>query len=276
MTLILDKIAGFTEILRVEVGSTAHGVSVGDDDRDEMGVCIEPPEYVIGLASYEGQNGFEQFSHRTAWERTGIVGPRHQPQPASQPGDLDLIIYSLRKWCRMALSGNPTTLLVLFSTRMVVDSPLGQKLRALAPAFYSRHAGTAYLKYMEQQRERLQGSRGQKDVNRPELVAKYGFDTKYAGHVIRLGIQGCEYIKHGRLAVPMEPESAAFVQAVRSGDVPYGDVLKHAESRERLLKSYLDAMSIPDEPDTARVNLFLVTAYSQTWMEKARLDFFTG
>src|SRR5215471_1753097 len=29
------------------VGSTVHGVTVdGADDRDEMGICIEPPEYV--------------------------------------------------------------------------------------------------------------------------------------------------------------------------------------------------------------------------------------
>src|SRR4051812_43883555 len=31
------------------VGSTVHGVTVDSaDDRDEMGICIEPPEYVGG------------------------------------------------------------------------------------------------------------------------------------------------------------------------------------------------------------------------------------
>jgi predicted nucleotidyltransferase len=39
-------------ILHGLVGSTVHGLSnPGTDDRDEMGVCIEPPEYVIGLRS---------------------------------------------------------------------------------------------------------------------------------------------------------------------------------------------------------------------------------
>jgi hypothetical protein len=33
-------------ILRTLVGSIVHGLSnPGTDDRDEMGVCIEPPEY---------------------------------------------------------------------------------------------------------------------------------------------------------------------------------------------------------------------------------------
>jgi len=36
-------------ILRAVVGSTVHGLAnAGTDDRDEMGVCIEPPEYVLG------------------------------------------------------------------------------------------------------------------------------------------------------------------------------------------------------------------------------------
>lgn len=41
-------------ILRGIVGSTAHGLSnPGTDDRDEMEVCVEPPEYVIGLRPFE-------------------------------------------------------------------------------------------------------------------------------------------------------------------------------------------------------------------------------
>lgn len=38
-------------ILRVQVGSGVHATSIsGQDDRDEMGICFEPAEYVTGLA----------------------------------------------------------------------------------------------------------------------------------------------------------------------------------------------------------------------------------
>lgn len=37
-------------ILRGLVGSTVHGLSVSDqDDRDEMGICVEPWEHFFGL-----------------------------------------------------------------------------------------------------------------------------------------------------------------------------------------------------------------------------------
>ena len=48
----------FPEIIRVEVGSTIHGIGLENkDDRDEMGVCVEPPGYVVGLEVFEQYTG---------------------------------------------------------------------------------------------------------------------------------------------------------------------------------------------------------------------------
>src|SRR5262249_34448839 len=98
------------------VGSTVHGVTVDRaDDRDEMGICIEPPEYVAGLRP------FSQWVFRT------------QPEGArSGPGDIDRTVYSLRKWCRLALSGNPTVMLLLHTPEehcSILEQP-GRDLRA--------------------------------------------------------------------------------------------------------------------------------------------------
>ena len=57
-------------ILRATVGSTVHGLHHGgQDDRDEMAVFIEPPEYLLGLARARGIRGglygFEHYVQRT-------------------------------------------------------------------------------------------------------------------------------------------------------------------------------------------------------------------
>jgi hypothetical protein len=40
-------------ILRVQVGSGVHGTAIaGQDDRDELGVCLEPPQFVPGWRGY--------------------------------------------------------------------------------------------------------------------------------------------------------------------------------------------------------------------------------
>src|SRR5205085_1468291 len=105
-------------------------------------------------------------------------------------GDLDLVIYSMHKFLRLALKGNPQIMEMFFIKKYVYVNALGTHLQELAPYVVSKQAGKAYLGYMQAQRQRLNGERGGKDVNRPELVEKYGFDTKYAMHVVRLGLQG--------------------------------------------------------------------------------------
>jgi hypothetical protein len=96
-------------ILRTLVGSGVHGIAIeGTDDRDEMGVFIEPIENVIGTAG----------DMSTVTYRTKPEGVR------SGPGDLDLSLYSLRKYISLAAKGNPTALL-----------PLGRQVRrSCAPA----------------------------------------------------------------------------------------------------------------------------------------------
>src|SRR5215470_10100538 len=94
------------------------------DSIDEMGVCIEPIEEAMSLWS-----PFEQFIYRSAVEREGREGAR------STAGDLDLTIYSLRKWMRLALRGNPTILLLLCTPddQLIHCDPLRSALRALTP-----------------------------------------------------------------------------------------------------------------------------------------------
>lgn len=238
-------------ILRCEVGSTVHGLGVaGTDDRDELGVCIEPPEYVIGLRH------FEQYVHRS------------QPQGVrSQAGDLDLTIYGLRKFASLALKGNPSILL-LFNVpdeKCMVLEDLGRELRDLAWAFASRKAGAAFLGYMQQQRQRLMGERGQMSVKRPELIERYGYDTKYAGHIVRLGFQGIDYMRTGSFPIPMPDDQRNYILSVRTGKVDENAVLTFAGELEHELKAEIDGTLLPDKPNYAAVNAFLISAYERSW-----------
>jgi hypothetical protein len=67
-----------------------------------------------------------------------------------------------------------------------VKTDLGDEQRTLRPALLSRRTGRGYLGHLRGQKERLLGTRGQKRVNRPELVEAHGFDTKYTMHAAPL------------------------------------------------------------------------------------------
>jgi predicted nucleotidyltransferase len=243
------EIAENNAILLVTVGSGVHGVALeGTDDHDEMGICIEPPDHVIGLRR------FEQYVSRT------------QPEGVrSGPGDTDRVVYSLRKWARLALKGNPTVLLVLFSPEVHVMTPLGEKLRAASSLFASRRAGRSFLGYLTAQKQRLLGERGQLRVHRPELVNAHGYDTKYAMHMLRLGIQGAEYMSSGAITLPIPQPEREWLVGVRRGEVELDDVLTRVGELELELNDLIESGPLPPEPDYNRANQFLVEAYQRYW-----------
>lgn len=247
------RIAERGEILRVLVGSSVHGTAIDEQgDRDEMGICIEPPEYVCGL------HEFEQYIFRT------------QPDGRrSGPGDLDLTVYGVRKWMRLAVQGNPTVLLPLFvhDADVLVRTELGDELRALAPSILSRRAGDRFRGYLQAQRDRLLGVRGGKHTNRPELIDVYGFDTKYAMHMVRLGIQGVELLETGTVTLPLRDPWRTWLRELRVGGHTREEALDVAGEMEARIEALRATSPLPPEPDIEAVNRWLVSAHQRAWAE---------
>jgi hypothetical protein len=262
------RIAEDGMILRVQVGSGVHGTSVtGQDDRDEMGLCLEPSQFVTGLARVpSGTRGqaplvlFEQYERHTVWDRPGGLANR------SGAGDLDVIIYSARKWARLALAGNPTVLLVLFvpDEEVVFRNEAGTELVRNAHRFVSRLAAARFLGYLKAQKAAMTGQAGA-HTNRPELVAVHGYDTKYAMHALRLGLQGIELLTTGRITLPVPPPHRKTLRAVRRGELRLADVLALVTGAEARLTELRDSSTLPEQPDRSWVDGWLHRSYLNFW-----------
>lgn len=237
--------------LAVEVGSTMHGISVSDqDDYDMTIVRFEP--------WYEFVNG--PADRQSMMIRTQPSGHR------SRVGDIDLNVYTVRKFASLAAKGNPSILAVLFAPNRWTGRYQWVDWTALLEYTTSQAAGNAFLGYMRQQIERWSGKRGQKSVSRPELVEKYGFDTKYAGHAVRLGLQGTEYLTTGRITLPMREEEAALVRGIRTGEYTEAQAMNEATRVERMLREAYDESPLPLIPNKDGVGLWLATTYSQLFL----------
>jgi hypothetical protein len=247
------RIAEQGTVLRSQIGSVVHGLNLdGQSDRDEIGICVEPPEYVIGLRR------FEQYVHHSRPEHT-----------RSGPDDLDLTVYSLRKWTRLALDGNPTVLLPLFvpEHEIVAATAVGHELRANSARLLSRRTGHRFLGYLRAQRDRMLGVRGGRHTNRPELVDRYGFDTKYAYQMVRLGLQGVELMETGGLTLPLPEPDRSWLLALRRGERGRDEAVERTGALEARLEELTRTADLPEEPDTAWADRFLVDAYRRTWAE---------
>lgn len=248
------------EILRTVVGSGVHGIAIeGTDDHDEMGIFVEPRENIYGLGP--------ALDHHI-W-RTQPEGVR------SGPGDTDLVIYSLRKYLRLAVKGNPTALIPLFAPEsdVLVSSDIGESLRAIRTLFLSQEAVRRFLGYMQRQHERMLGGGKRNRVpNRPELVEKYGWDTKYGSHAIRLALQGWEIVSTGHLSLPMDDANRAHVLAVKRGEVPQAEVSAEISGIEQDIRRTLDsgACLLPERPHLPTISQWATEAHERHWFGAAR------
>jgi predicted nucleotidyltransferase len=248
-------VAAGGEILRTVVGSGVHGIAIaGTDDHDEMGVYVEPPENIVGLGG-----SAQHFVFRT------------QPEGArSGPGDTDLVSYSLHKYLRLATKGNPTALLPLYAPAdaVITVTSLGEELRALAPKVLSQAAVHRFLGYLDAQRKRLLGQSKGKVPSRPELVARFGYDVKYASHALRLAYQGLEVARDARLTLPMPAAERERVLAVKRGDVRrLDDVLDEIAAVQAQVEELMATGRTPlqEVPDVAAISDWAISAHRRHW-----------
>ncbi|OHU64012.1 DNA polymerase beta superfamily protein [Mycobacteroides chelonae] len=251
-------------ILLTEVGSGLHGVTIDNtDDHDEMGVCIPPPECVLGL------DQFEQYADR--WHADGTRIP---DGVRSQHGDTDHTTYALNKWARLAAQGNPTVLLPLFAPSKSVYhmSIEGQEIVSNRNLFLSKDAGWRFHGYLKAQRARMLGEKGvSKHKNRRELVEQFGFDTKMAYHALRLAVQGSELMTHQTITVPMDPSNVNWLRYVRNGGASLEDVTRWLDRLTAALEIDIAASSLPDHVNRDELNDFLIGLHYGFWKRTGQL-----
>lgn len=241
-------------ILRARIGSEVQGMSTGGSDIDEMGICLEPHATVIG------HRRFEHYTWRT--QPDGVT---------SGPGDLDLTVYSLRKFVHLVTAGNPTVLMMLFlpAEHILYRTPVADELFARRNLFLSRQAGPKFRGYLESQRRGLLGLRsgGSRNQGRQDIRDRYGFDVKFAAHMVRLGIQGVELLTTGRITLPIPEPDRTWLIELRRGKHTKQEALDRAERLEARIDDLItgDRSPLPDHPDHAAIDEWMADVHRRFW-----------
>lgn len=238
-------------IIKILAGSHIHGLNVPESDRDEEAIVIEPLDEAWRLGK--------------PWEDLVIETP-----------ELDVKYFSLRKWVMMACNGNPNSLLPLFApdSHVIHWNALGTQLVEMREHFISKQAIKSHLGYMQGQRTSMLnqiachgevGKSGDHGRPRHDLCEKYGYDTKFAMHLLRLAIQGLELASSGRITLPMVDGDRETLLEVRRGEMSLKEVLGWAEFLEGQMKAAFDSSSLPDKPNVAIIEEWMQRIYLRRW-----------
>lgn len=88
--------------------------------------------------------------------------------------------------------------------------------------------------------------------NRYELVTKYGYDTKFASHLIRLLIEGYDLLMYGDLSFPLQ--SKDLILSIKSGAYTVNEIMKMSEYYEGELTAAFGVSTLPESPDFEKIN----------------------
>lgn len=226
-------------------GSQLHGAKLqGRDDTDWYGVYVEPPEHAIGL---------ESFDH--------FIFPTGGRPGGNQTQDVDVCLYSLRKCARLAAKGNPSVLHFLFA-KPEFTTPLWQTFVSDPVPFLAKTHIKAFVGFAKDQLHQLLKQKS-RDVNRPGLEKEYGYDTKFAMHLIRLYGEGKELMERGCITLP-RPNFEELI-AIRHGKYTLQEIQDLARHLEQQALVASERSTLPETVDRAEVSRRVVRAYLTHW-----------
>ena len=210
--------------LRVVTGSRAFGLSTPESDEDRRGIYLPPATW--------------------HWSLT-----KPPEQVESIVDGIDTIDWEIEKYLTQALKGNPTILETLWSPQVLFANVLGEELISLRRCFLSRRLIATYSGYSQNQFHLM------------ERKARAGepFRVKHAMHLIRLLHSGLHAARTGEILVDVG-EHRDELLAIRRGEKSWDEIAARRTELDAEFRAAFDDSVLPELPDTARVNEFLVEA----------------
>lgn len=218
-------------LIEAIAGSRLYGIHNDESDTDTMGIAIGTKEEKLGL------------------------------RPITHEGKDDHVTYEFAQYCKLLLNGNPTIMQLVFTPKeyWIQWDERWPRIQHQLRQLITERCRASFLGYLDGQRQKLIRNKGQ----RQELIDKYGFDTKFAGHMVRLGIQGIEMMIQGEMILPMRPEHVLALRAIRNGERTQEYCMAYAANLEDRLKH--EPSVLAPNISSEWVDKWIVSVYDQFW-----------
>jgi uncharacterized protein len=209
-------------IYRCVVGSRAYGLDEETSDTDWRGIYLPP-----------------------AWMHWSLGGVPEQLERE----DTQETYWELEKFLTLALKANPNVLECLYSPLVEMAKPLAEELLSERARFLSKLVYQTYNGYVMSQFKKME----------QDLRTRGEIRWKHAMHLIRLLLSGITVLKEGFVPVEVS-EYRDRLLAVRRGDVPWENVNEWRLQLHREFDRAYAITRLPERPDYAWANSFLVKA----------------
>lgn len=230
------------------MGSMAYGVSSDASDRDVYGFCVPPKENVFPHLSGEIPGFGRQIQRFEQFQQHHIT---------DESLEYDFAIFSIVKFFHLALENNPNVLDSLFTPVPCVlySTKIGEMVRENRRLFLHKGAWHKFKGYAYSQIHKMNVKTPQEGSKRAANVAEFGFDVKFAYHVVRLLDEVEQILTLGDIDLQRDRER---LKAIRRGEWTAEQVRDFFARKERDLESVYAKSSLPHGPNEPKIKQLLL------------------
>lgn len=244
-------VPGATKYLTI-MGSVAYGVSSDTSDTDVYGFCIPRKDIIfphtIGCIPNYDQPP-EKFDE---YQQVGVLDPSAL---AGKGRNYDIFIYSIIKYFKLCEDGNPNMIDSLFTPNncVLINGPVAQLVRDNRRLFLSKRCWQRFKGYAYSQINKMRNNNP--TGKRKELIEKYGYDTKFAYHLVRLMSECEQILTEGDIDLQKNREQ---LKDVRNGNWSMEEVETYFVAKEKYLEEVYLKSELPQNPDHDKIRKLLL------------------
>jgi predicted nucleotidyltransferase len=237
------------------MGSVAYGVADTNNDQetsdfDVYGFCI-PPREIVFPHTAGAVWGFGHYKEGMPKSYFGQFQHHHVLDPSARGGkgrEYDLQIYNIVKYAQLCMECNPNMIDSLFTPETCVlhCTAIGQILRENRRKFLHQGICDKFKGYAYAQVHKMQTKEPEEGSKREQLVEKYGYDTKFAYHIVRLLNEAEQLLLEGDLDLQRNREQ---LKSIRRGEWTMQQILDYFELKRVALEEARTRSSLPPGPD---------------------------
>ena len=235
----------------VVMGSHAYQTNTEDSDFDVYGFCLPPKDvlfpYITRVYGFDSVNNFESFQKHHVFDKTALN---------NNGREYDLTIFSIVKYFRLCANNNPNALDALFVPQQCVlyQSTIGNMVRLRRHIFLSKRCFHSYIGYAFSQLHKMDSK--EPTGKRVEIRERYGFDVKFAAHVVRLLLQCQQIFEEGDIDLTKHSER---IKAIKRGEVSKEEIKEFFEAKRKYLEGlYQTSDKVPYKVDEDRIRTLLL------------------
>lgn len=246
-----------------QMGSVAYGVSSDNSDVDVYGYCIPPKEMTFPHSAGEIPGFGRQIQRFEVWQEHHVRSPDSKTE-------YDFSVYGIVKFFQLCMDNNPNMINALFVPRRCImhSTALSEMVRDERRQFLHKGSWHKFKGYAYAQMHKIRNQSNSSSPKRQETIQKYGFDTKFAYHIVRLLGEVEQILIEHDLDLERNREQ---LKAIRRGEWTLDQLETYFVEKERALEEVYSRSTLPHSPDERAIKGILMNALEMHYGSLDRL-----